>query len=47
MCIGLTSKLYLLFSQMEKAENKDPENEKATCEFQKIHAKVRAKMEVQ
>ncbi|XP_050712325.1 uncharacterized protein LOC126996144 isoform X6 [Eriocheir sinensis] len=33
--------------QMEKAENKDPENEKATCEFQKIHAKVRAKMEVQ
>lgn len=33
--------------QSEKAENKDAENEKSTCEFQKIHAKVRAKMEVQ
>ncbi|KAG0719697.1 Protein FAM107B [Chionoecetes opilio] len=35
--------------QMEKVESKDDdENEKkGTCEFQKIHAKVRAKMEVQ
>ncbi|XP_071546875.1 uncharacterized protein [Panulirus ornatus] len=34
--------------QMEKAENKGTENEKTpSCEFQKIHAKVRAKMEVQ
>ncbi|XP_063877281.1 uncharacterized protein LOC135109676 isoform X1 [Scylla paramamosain] len=33
--------------QMEKAETKDVENEKDKCEFQKIHAKVRAKMEVQ
>nr|XP_045622389.1 protein FAM107B-like isoform X2 [Procambarus clarkii] len=34
--------------QMEKAENKDIENEKTpACEFEKIHAKVRAKMEVQ
>lgn len=34
--------------QMEKAEKGNAENEKApSCEFQKIHAKVRAKMEVQ
>ncbi|MPC09364.1 Protein FAM107B [Portunus trituberculatus] len=33
--------------QLEKAETKDVENEKDKCEFQKIHAKVRAKMEVQ
>ncbi|KAK8738807.1 hypothetical protein OTU49_003684 [Cherax quadricarinatus] len=34
--------------QMEKAENKSTEDEKTpSCEFEKIHAKVRAKMEVQ
>ncbi|KAK3854618.1 hypothetical protein Pcinc_024162 [Petrolisthes cinctipes] len=32
--------------QMEKTENKETENGNSACEFQKIHAKVRAKMEV-
>lgn len=33
---------------MEKDEEKEVETEKnPSCEFQKIHAKVRAKMEVQ
>ncbi|KAK4311815.1 hypothetical protein Pmani_016720 [Petrolisthes manimaculis] len=36
----------LKIEQMEKTENKETENGNSACEFQKIHAKVRAKMEV-